>query len=144
MKYFLTAIVLLFCLNTNAQQETTRQVALEGKWKASPKGDVIFLEFGKDSTFKFTHGTDSLGGKSFFYGAGEATSKFRADTSKKPMQLDLIVIETASGSVLTKMEGIFEVIGPGKIRVRMVMDGSKRPVSFLPKGNEETVVFVKQ
>jgi hypothetical protein len=143
MKYFLTAVVLLFCMNASAQK-ISQHIELQGQWKASPKGDVIFLEFGKDSTFKFRHTNDSLGGKSFFFGAGEATSKFKADTSMLPMQLDLLVIEVATGTVINKMEGIFEVIGPGKIRVRMSMDGSKRPLSFLPKGNEDTVVFVRQ
>jgi uncharacterized protein (TIGR03067 family) len=137
-------IFFLICFFLAMHAGAQKTQAFIGKWKASPKGNVIYLEFGADSTFVFTRGKDTLGGKSFQFGEGEASSSFKIDTSARPMALDLVVKQKSSGSVISTMEGIFEFIGPGKMRVRMSMDGSPRPKTFMPKGNEETVIFVKQ
>jgi uncharacterized protein (TIGR03067 family) len=139
MKNIFFLICLLLCMKVGAQS-----TSFIGKWKASQKGEFIYLEFGKDSTFTFRHDNDSLGGKSFTFGEGEATSKFKVDTSSTPKQLDLVVLEVKSGKVINTMQGIFESMGPHKIRVRMSMDGSPRPSTFMPKGNDETLIFVKQ
>ncbi len=139
MKNIFVLAAFLFCLHLGAQQ-----TPLIGVWKASPKGNTVYLTFGKDSTFKLKYATDSLGGKSFTFGEGEATSKFTVDTTFKPMYIDMMVIQTANGAVINTMQGVFEVIGPDKIRLRMALPGAERPKGFLPKGNEETLVFVRQ
>ncbi len=127
-----------------ACQAGAQTISLVGKWKASQKGDMVYLIFGEDSTFMLKHERDSLGGKSFMFGDGLATSAFKVDTSFKPIHIDMLIIQTASGAVINQMKGIFEVINPGKIRLRMSKDAGDRPNSFLPKGNEETLIFVKQ
>jgi uncharacterized protein (TIGR03067 family) len=139
MKYIFIFVSLFIALESGAQD-----FQLVGKWKSTQKGVTTYLTFGEDSTFKLQHEKDSIGGKSFTFGEGEATSAFKVDTNYKPKHIDMLVIQTSSGAVIYKMEGIFEMFAPGKIRLRMAMGGAERPKSFLPRGNEETLIFFKQ
>ena len=132
--------ILSFFLIGQAGAQTT---SLVGKWKSTQKDGIYYMSFAKDSTFLFKFGKDSIGGKNFMLGEGEAFTAFRADTSFKPSHLDLLVFQTATGKVIRTMECIYEIIGPNKIRIRLNLEEDPRPKTFLPKGNEDTMVFVK-
>jgi len=140
MKQIFSLLICCFALQAWAQP-----ASLIGKWKATQKNELVYMVFGEDSTFKMIHDEDTMGGKRFIFGESEATSAFKVDTSARPRQIDLIVTEKSSGTVIYRMKGVYEMIGPDKVRIRMNKDnGGERPKSFLPKGNEETLVFVRQ
>lgn len=105
---------------------------LSGIWKSSNKGDVYFYHFSPDSALKIVHGKDT------------ALATYHLDTAAKPMHLDMLMLDPYSKEVLYTSPGIFEWIGPGKIRIRMSANMQDRPLSFMPKGNLETYVLVRQ
>lgn len=130
MKYVFTLMVLCFCgaFSLSAAADST---VLSGLWKSSNKGDVYFYDFGKDSTLKIIHGKDT------------SLAYYSLDTAVSPMHLNMKMLGYA-GEYLYTSPGIFEWIGTGRIRIRMSANMTDRPSGFMPKGNLETYVLVKQ
>lgn len=130
MKSVLSVLVLFFassfCLLASGDSSV-----LTGTWKSSNKGDIYFYQFGADSTLKIVHGKDT------------AYAWYNLDTAQMPMHLDMKMLGHAKEYLYTS-PGIFEWIGPGRIRIRMSNNMVDRPLSFMPKGNLETYVLVKQ
>ena len=113
-------------INLQAQHKPT------GKWKASTKAATYWLIFKNDTTVTFVRGKDSI------------TGRFTLDTTKTPMHVD-IHTKAEDGSAGLTMRGIAEFMGPNKVRIRFsLLDPEARPKNFMPRGNNETLVFVKQ
>lgn len=114
---------------TNLQAQHTKPT---GKWKASTKTETFWLIFKNDTTATLVRGKDST------------TGRFTLDTTQSPMHVD-IQTKAEDGSMGLRLRGIMEHVGPSKIRVRFnLADPELRPKNFMPKGNAETLVFVKQ
>lgn len=128
------ALILLFaCFAAELKAEDTTTLA--GNWKASPRGDVYYFMFAADSSMKIVHGADTT----------LARYTVTIDSSAEvPMQIDLHVLDRMSGELLYTNKGIFEVFAPGKMRLRWSENMSDRPKSFMPKGNPDTLILVRQ
>lgn len=127
MKTFFLLTGLLLLTSLQAQQKK-----LSGKWKATTRTETYWLIFTNDTTVTSVRGKDST------------TGHFTLDTTQAPMHVD-IETRAADNSAGLHMRGIAEFMGPNRIRVRFsVTDPESRPKTFMPKGNPETMIFVKQ
>ena len=87
--------------------------------------------FSQDSLLSIIHGKDT------------AFAKYSVDTTQRPMHINMAMLDEVGLASYTA-PGIYEWVGTDKIRLRFSNDMMTRPVSFLPKGNEETVMLVKE
>lgn len=123
---FLFAGLLLL---TSLQAQTKK---LSGTWKATTRTQTYWLIFANDTTATLVRGKDST------------TGRFTLDTTQAPMHVD-IETRAADNSAGLHMRGIAEFMGPIRLRVRFSLtDPEARPKTFMPKGNPETLVFIKQ
>lgn len=129
----------IFIINTLSAQNFV------GKWKASNKGASIFLEIKSDSTFLFYNQKDTLIGNPMIYQDSLTKAKLQLDTTKNPRQIDLLMIgkNVQDKIVVYSYLGIYEILSEDRIRIRFNFGQGERPISFYPKGNTETFVFVK-
>lgn len=105
---------------------------LSGKWKATTRTASYWLIFVNDTTATLVRGKDST------------TGRFTLDTAQSPVHVD-IVTKAADNSTGLHMRGIAELMSPTRMRVRFSLtDPESRPKNFMPKGNPETLVFIKQ
>ncbi len=116
-----------------------------GKWKASQRGTSYFLEINKDSTFLLIKEKDTLIGNPMVYQDSLTVSKIQLDTTSIPHQIDLLVISNDKKEKITVFSylGIYESLSADRIRIRFNFGQTDRPVGFFPKGNLETLIFVK-
>jgi uncharacterized protein (TIGR03067 family) len=116
-----------------------------GKWKASQRGTSYFLEINKDSTFLLIKEKDTLIGNPMVYQDSLTVSKIQLDTTTIPHQIDLLVISNHKKEKITVFSylGIYESLSADRIRIRFNFGQTDRPVGFFPKGNLETLIFVK-
>ncbi len=136
--FFLTCLFIAF-------QAGAQTPSFIGTWKGSEKGKYVYLTFYADSTFEMVDGKDTMSGKTLSGVFEEpVTTSFTVDTSARPMHLDLIIKTVKAGKPVNTMLGIFEYAGSNKIRLRFDTSYGLRPKNFLPKGNEDTMIFVKQ
>jgi hypothetical protein len=106
---------------------------ISGKWKASVRGDYYHFVFGNDSSVMIIHGTDTTNGKYFI-----------DSTKSNPFHLDVHVYDRVSGDFLHTIPSIFEFVGKDRIRLRMSSNLVDRPSGFMPKGNLETLLLIRQ
>lgn len=116
-----------------------------GKWKASQRGTSYFLEINKDSTFLLIKEKDTLIGNPMVYQDSLTVSKIQIDTTVIPHQIDLLVLSNDKNEKITVFSylGIYESLSADRIRIRFNFGQTDRPVGFFPKGNLETLIFVK-
>lgn len=116
-----------------------------GKWKASQRGTSYFLEINKDSTFLLIKEKDTLIGNPMVYQDSLTISKIQIDTTVIPHQIDLLVISNDKKEKITVFSylGIYESLSADRIRIRFNFGQTDRPVGFFPKGNLETLIFVR-
>jgi uncharacterized protein (TIGR03067 family) len=116
-----------------------------GKWKASQRGTSYFLEINKDSTFLLIKEKDTLIGNPMVYQDSLTVSKIQLDTTTTPHQIDLLVFSNDKKEKITVFSylGIYESLSADRIRIRFNFGQTDRPVGFFPKGNLETLIFVK-
>jgi uncharacterized protein (TIGR03067 family) len=116
-----------------------------GKWKASQRGTSYFLEINKDSTFLLIKEKDTLIGNAMVYQDSITTSKIIIDTTTVPRQLDLLMLGNNNKEKITVFSylGIYEFLSADRVRIRFNFGQTDRPVGFFPKGNLETLIFVK-
>lgn len=104
---------------------------LNGRFRLSDKGDIYTYIFSNDSMLSIIHGKDTV------------KAYYRVDTAQSPMHINMALLDD-DGNELYTAPGIFEWVGTDKIRLRFSADLVSRPISFLPKGNEETKMLVKE
>ncbi len=126
MRTVLFIIALGFAFTASAQKPS-----LNGRYRLSMKGDYYTYIFSQDSLLSIMHGKDTI------------QSKYTVDTTQSPMHINLIMLDEV-GLELYTAPGIYEWVGTDKIRLRFSNDMIVRPTSFLPKGNEETVMLVPE
>lgn len=116
-----------------------------GKWKASQRGTSYFLEINKDSTFLLIKEKDTLIGNPMVYQDSLTVSKIQIDTTVIPHQIDLLVLSNDKNEKITVFSylGIYESLSADRIRIRFNFGQTDRPVGFFPKGNLETLIFVR-
>ena len=116
-----------------------------GKWKASQRGTSYFLEINKDSTFLLIKEKDTLIGNPMVYQDSLTVSKIQIDTTVIPHQIDLLVLSNDKNEKITVFSylGIYESLSADRIRIRFHFGQTDRPVGFFPKGNLETLIFVR-
>jgi uncharacterized protein (TIGR03067 family) len=95
------------------------------------KGDYYTYIFSSDSLLSIIHDKDT------------ALAKYTVDTTQSPMHINMAMLDEVGLESYTA-PGIYEWVGTDKIRLRFSADMMTRPISFLPKGNEETVMLVKE
>jgi uncharacterized protein (TIGR03067 family) len=117
-----------------------------GKWKASQRGTSFSLEINKDSTFLFIKEKDTLIGNPMVYQDSFTVSKIQIDTTTNPYQLNLLVLSNDKNEKITVFSylGIYESLSADRIRIRFNFGQGERPLGFFPKGNTETMIFVKK
>jgi uncharacterized protein (TIGR03067 family) len=129
MKYLFLFSFLSFAFYVKAAESDT----LRGVWKVSKKGDMYSYHFVNDSVLKVAHQADTI------------SYKYKIDTAVAwPKKIDIAQIDRITGESLFTNKGLFEFMGPTKVRIRFGEDDKDRPQSFMPKGNLETFVMVKQ
>jgi uncharacterized protein (TIGR03067 family) len=129
MKYLFLLSFLSFAFFAKAAESDT----LIGVWKVSKKGDMYSYHFVNDSVLKVAHQADTI------------SYKYKIDTAAAwPKKIDIVQIDRMTGERLFTNRGLFEFMGPTKVRIRFGEDDKDRPQSFMPKGNLETFVMVKQ
>lgn len=127
-------LFLLFCLSAySAQANDTSSIV--GKWRAAPKGDEFFFYFTSDSMMKIIHGTDTTNAKYNLYTDSTAEVMFL---------IDIHVIDRMSGEVLYTNKGIYQWMGPNRMRLRWSESLKDRPRNFFPKGSPDILVLTKQ
>ena len=126
MRVLLFIIALGFTITASAQKPS-----LNGRYKLSLKGDYYTYIFSKDSMLSIIHGKDT------------SFAKYSVDTTQGPMHINMAMLDEVGLESYTA-PGIYEWVGTDKIRLRFSADLIARPISFLPKGNEETVMLVKE
>jgi hypothetical protein len=110
---------------------SAQKPSLNGRYKLSIKGDYYTYIFSNDSMLSIIHGSDT------------AFAKFSVDTTQTPMHINMAMLDEVGLESYTA-PGIYEWVGTDKIRLRFSNDLVARPISFLPKGNEETVMLVRE
>ena len=126
MRVLLFIIALGFTITASAQKPS-----LNGRYRLSLKGDYYTYIFSKDSMLSIIHGKDT------------SFAKYSVDTTQSPMHINMAMLDEVGLESYTA-PGIYEWVGTDKIRLRFSADLIARPISFLPKGNEETVMLVKE
>lgn len=132
MKFLLLTLIVLSAGLLPAQDGANR---LEGTWKASVRGDYYYYRFGPDSSMQIIHGTDTT------------LCRFKQDTTAGRdgiHTMDVYFLDRMDGHVLYMSPSIFEWMSADRIRFRMSENMRDRPVSFLPKGNMDTLILVRQ
>ena len=104
---------------------------LDGRYRLSDKGDIYTYVFSNDSMLSIIHSKDTV------------KAYYRLDTAKSPMHINMAILDE-DGNELYTAPGIYEWVGTDKIRLRFSADLLTRPIGFLPKGNEETKLLVKE
>lgn len=135
---------LLFLLLTFGLVQSIYSQKILEKWKASQKGTYFYLNFYNDSSFVLIKNKDTLVGNQMVFNNEKTITKINIDTLSKPHKIDLQVYDASMSTVVFQYLGIFELIGNQKMRVRFDFGEGKRPENFMPHGNPETLVFVKQ
>jgi len=129
MKYLLLLSCFCFAFFARAAESDT----LKGVWKVSKKGDMYTYHFVNDSVLRIAHQTDTV------------NYTYKIDTAAAwPKKIDIVQIDRMTGERLFSNKGLFEFMGPTKVRIRFGEEDKERPLSFMPKGNPETLVMVKQ
>ncbi len=129
MKYLFLLSFLSFAYFAKASDSDT----LKGNWKVSKKGDMFMYHFVNDSVLNIANKADTM------------TYKYKLDTAAAwPKKIEMFQIDKVTGDKLYTYKGLFEFMGPGKVRIRFGEGDKERPLSFMPKGNPETFVMVKQ
>ena len=129
MKYLFLLSFLSFAFFAKAADSDT----LKGNWKVSKKGDMFMYHFVNDSVLNIVNKADTM------------TYKYKIDTAAAwPKKIEMVQIDKVTGDKLYTYKGLFEFMGPGKVRIRFGEGDKERPLSFMPKGNPETFVMVKQ
>ena len=126
MRVVLFIIALGFSFSASAQKPS-----LNGRFKLSDKGDYYTYIFSNDSMLSIIHGADTV------------KSIYRIDTTQSPMHINMAMLDD-DGNELYTAPGIYEWVGTDKFRLRFSGDLVSRPMSFLPKGNEETKMLVRE
>lgn len=122
---------LLFLVFILAVSVSSDAQGIQGNFRYSDHGDIYQYQFKGDSSVVIIHKTDTV------------SATYSTDTSKGPMHIDLQFYDN-DGKPTYRTPGIFEWVGKDKIRMRMSADMLKRPVGFLPKGNKETILLIKE
>ena len=132
MKYlFLLSFMCLAVFAKAAESDT-----LKGYWKVSKRGDMYLNHFVNDSVLNLVNIVNN---------ADTMTYKYKIDTAAAwPKKIEMVQIDKVTGDKLYNYKGLFEFMGPGKVRIRFGEGDKERPLSFMPKGNLETFVMVKQ
>ena len=129
MKYLFLLSFLSFAFFAKAADSDT----LKGAWKVSKRGDMFTYHFVNDSVLRIAHQADTV------------SYQYKIDTAAAwPRKIDIVQIDRMTGERLFSNKGIFEFMGPTKVRIRFGEDDKERPLNFMPKGNLETLVMVKQ
>ena len=129
MRAFLLPLFMLAALSLFSSDTAS----LAGTWKVSVRGDYYYYIFNSDSSMKIVHGADTT------------LAKYRVDTSStNPRHLDVFILDRMSGEVLYASPSIFEWMSPDRIRLRMSSNMKDRPENFMPKGNLDTIILVRQ
>lgn len=126
MKLIFSLLLLMTVGGAMAQSQT-----LNGNYRYSDKGDLYFYKFYNDSNLMIIHGVDT------------AHVTYHIDTTKNPMQIDLQMYDL-EGKPSYVSPCIYEWVGKDKIRMRMSANMIDRPKSFLPKGNPETILLIRE
>ena len=109
--------------------------AMTGNWKASVRGNFYYFQFAVDSSMKIINGKDTT------------LARFSVEldsTSAIPLHIDLHVLDRQSGEVLYTNKGIFEWMGPDRMRLRWSENMRDRPLSFMPKGHPDVLLLIRQ
>jgi len=116
-----------------------------GKWKASQRGTSFFLEINKDSSFLLIKEKDTLIGSPMVYQDSLTVSKIQIDTTTIPHQIDLLALSNDKNEkiIVFSYLGVYEILSADRIRIRFNFGQGDRPTGFFPKGNTETLIFIK-
>jgi len=122
-------IVLLFAIVCSSQ--IAKAQYFQGNYKYSDHGDIYKYQFKGDSALLIIHGRDTT------------HTTYHVDTASNPMQLDIQFYDSEGHAAYTSL-CIFERVGRDNIRIRMSANLIDRPKGFLPKGNPDTILLVKE
>lgn len=122
---------LLFLAFLLATAGTAAAQGIQGNFRYSDHGDIYQYRFKGDSALVIIHKTDTV------------NATYSIDTSANPMHIDVQFYDS-EGHASYRAPGILEWVGKDKIRMRMSADMIKRPENFLPKGNKDTILLVKE
>lgn len=114
-----------------------------GTWKANDHGDIGFVKFNEDGYAFFISNNDTIGGAKFTQNGITAKLTYTIDYTTKPINIDLVITRLDTAAEFGRMTGIVEFIGETKMKIRLNMFNSKRPVDFLPEGNSDILIFEK-
>ena len=118
-------LVLLGFLATAFAVQAHEKDTLVGHWKVSKKGDQFAYHFVNDSTLRVAHAKDT------------SVFKVKMDTAAAwPRKIDIIQIDQQTGDKLYTYRGLYEFVGPTKVRIRFGEGDKERPASFMPKGKK--------
>lgn len=123
LKILALAIFTSLALSMEAQ-------SIQGNFKYSDKGKVTRYIFSGDSSLTLVSGADSV------------KLTYAIDSTQSPLAIDLQYYDS-EGNPGKRAPGVMEYIGKDKIRLRLSQD-MKRPIGFLPKGNPETIMLIRE
>lgn len=110
---------------------TTQAQSLTGRYRLSDNGDIYIYVFSGDSTLTIFHGKDSM------------VLTYSVDTTQTPYHLNFQKYDS-EGVPAQRAPGIYEWVGKDKIRIRFSNNMMVRPKGFMPKGNNETILLVRE
>jgi hypothetical protein len=111
--------------------------SLAGTWEGISEGDVGGFVFGLDGKADFIKNGESIR-KQVIKDRGDLL--YSIDTSKNPMHLDIISVDTSGKELGRRLKMIFQYIDENTIRVRMDFSGN-RPDKFISDSDKNTIIL---
>jgi hypothetical protein len=133
-------VILLFFLNF---YNSFSQKTIE-KWLATKTNDKYTLFVFEDSSCMLIKNNDTLISNNYVFDESPSKSKISIDTTVVPHKIDLMMYSEKLSFTFLTYKGIFEKLSVDKMRVRLNFGLGDRPDSFLPNGNKQTMIFVKE
>jgi hypothetical protein len=133
-KYFFAALLVL-CLPLAVLAQDAFNLA--GKWNATVRGTTITMVFEEGGHAQMGEGGDVRGGIQA-NGTRDVDITYKADYTKKPAELDLVIANVATGEKF-ELYGIVDIISRNEIRI--FMGAGERPAEF---SSTDTAVFKRE
>jgi uncharacterized protein (TIGR03067 family) len=128
MRNFIKAIVATIAL-TAIFSFTFSNDKLLGRWKSENDGEPTYYTFDRDGYVTIDKKGISTGGRSATSNGVQAKTTYTVNYDAKPIELDIITTDIATGKELSRMKGIIEFISDTEMR--MVIGTASRPTEFI-------------
>lgn len=137
MKLLSLALVLLL---TSAFTGADIKEQLIGKWSGTEGGELGSFIFDSDGFITIENNGEITGGREFQIKEKKAQANYFIDDSTTPFKIDIVFSEIETKSVIGKLEGIFELMDDGRMRIAFGFGYTKmRPTNF-----DDSVILVKE